>query len=101
MNKKPVPESGWSSVRCVSTINVPGNGLVPPPGAGGVVHVAADDPAAQPLGERLVVFPVRAMHTVGVAAIIGIRPRAAHHPVVETLALDAEAVLRPSCGPTM
>src|SRR5215207_569754 len=41
------------------------------PGAGGVVHVAADDPAARPLGERLVVLPVRAVHTAGVAAVVG------------------------------
>src|SRR5215207_1351928 len=31
------------------------------PGAGGVVHVAADDPAAKPVGDRLVVLPIRAV----------------------------------------
>ena len=53
----------------------------------------------KPLGERLVVLPVRAVHTVGVAAVVGVRPRATHHPVVETLAPDAEAVLRPVLRP--
>ena len=50
---------------------------------------------AKPLGGRLVVLPVRAVHAVGVAAVVGVRPRATHHPVVEALAPDAEAVLRP------
>src|SRR4029453_12299104 len=69
------------------------------PGASGVVHVAADDPAAKPVGDRLVVLPVRAAHTVGVVAVVAVRPRATHHPVVEALATDAEAVLRPVLRP--
>src|SRR5262245_44801795 len=63
------------------------------PSPGGVVHVAPDDPAAQPLRERLEVLPVRAVHAVGVVAVVGIRPGATHHPVVQALAPDAQAVL--------
>src|SRR5512133_1483194 len=69
------------------------------PGARGVVHVAADDPAAKPVGDRLVVLPVRAVHAVGVVAVVAVGPRATHHPVMEALAPDAEAVLRPVLRP--
>jgi hypothetical protein len=69
------------------------------PSSRGLVHVAADDPAAQPRGERLEVLPVRAGHPVGVVAIVGVGPRATHHPVVQTLTADAEAVLRPVLRP--
>src|SRR5215207_2300932 len=69
------------------------------PGAGGVVHVAADDPAAKPVGDRLVVLPIRAVHAFGVVAVVGVRPGATHHPVVEALAPYAEAVLRPVLRP--
>src|SRR5829696_4573553 len=98
MNRKPVLGSGWFSVRWVSTINVPGNGLVPPQ-APAASYMLRPTIAAQPLGERLVVLPVRAAHAVRVAAVVGVRPRATHHPVVETLAPDAEAVLRPVLRP--
>jgi hypothetical protein len=49
----------------------------------------ADQVGATTQGDPAVALPVRAVHAVGVAAVVGVLPRATHHPVVEALAPDA------------
>jgi len=71
-----------------------GERVGPTPRAGALVHRAADDPAAQTLGEAVEELLVGAVHPLGVVAVVGVGPRTAHDPVVEALAPDAEALAR-------
>ena len=94
-NKKPALGSGWSSVRWVSTNNGPGNGLVPPQAPAASYMPRPTIPDARPSVSAVVELLVRRRASVGVVAVVGVGPRATHHPVVQALAPDAEAVLRP------
>jgi hypothetical protein len=62
------------------------------PGPGRVVHAASTHAGTERPLELLEELPVRPAHVEAVLTVV--RPRAAHHPIVHTLAADTEATAR-------